>query len=75
MEPCSCVSGFSILLESDIYVNMLNDVTIEVPLHFVTNASSSTHRGACICLERTVWTKWIILTGSLCCVVYKKMIR
>ena len=75
MEPSSCVSGLSLLLESDIYVNILNDVTMEVPLHFVTNASNSSHRGACICLEQTTWRKWIIVTGSLCCAVYEKIIR
>jgi len=46
---------------------------MEVPLHFVTNASSSSHRGACSCLERTMWRKWIILMGSLRCAVYEKM--
>jgi hypothetical protein len=45
---------------SDIYVNTLNDVTVEVPHHFVTNASSLSHRGTCICLEQTMWRKWII---------------
>jgi hypothetical protein len=34
MEPCSCVSGLSILLESDVCVNTPSDVTTEVPLHF-----------------------------------------
>jgi sporulation protein YlmC with PRC-barrel domain len=41
MEPCSCVYGLYVLLESDMYVGTLNDVTIEVPLHFVTNDISS----------------------------------
>lgn len=61
-----------VLLGSDIYINTLNHVAMGVPLHFVTNARSSSHRGTCICLEQTIW-RWII--SHRICAVCEKMIR